>query len=79
MNTWLIADAGSEKRSWQGTSMKYVDMQHMHFRALTFSSDGRFLASLHASMIVRFWSLPAFAHHLAVRLRDLDSPSRTTA
>jgi WD40 repeat protein len=51
--------------------MKYIELGKQRFGALTFSADGRYLVSLHAQGIVRFWSLPDQAERLTVQLGSI--------
>jgi WD40 repeat protein len=53
--------------------MKYVEVAKQQFESLTFSPDGRYLVSLHATGIVRFWSLPDFVEQLSVQLQIVPS------
>jgi WD40 repeat protein len=53
--------------------VKYIDVGRERFGALTFSADGRYLVSLHAQGIVRFWSLPDYTERLSVHLGNIPS------
>jgi WD40 repeat protein len=53
--------------------MKYITVEMQQFMATTFSPDGRYLVSLHASARVRFWDVADFTQRLWVRLPIIPS------